>query len=174
MKTIFLLRHAKSSWGDTGLDDFDRPLAQRGEHAAQLMGRYMARLGLLPDLVLISPAVRTTSTWKILSESLPEGVATEKPEVLYLAAPSEMLDLIHHTADSVRSLMLIGHNPGIGTLAIEMAADGSAPDVRAMAEKYPTGALTEIQHDAEAWPEIDRGRLVRFVRPRDLTANSTE
>ncbi len=132
------------------------------------MGAYMNKLGLKPDLVLCSPAARTRRTWALVSTCLASDIKIETPDDLYLADASVLRELIQAVPAEVRTLMLIGHNPGMGTLAVSLAAQGAAPELRALAEKYPTGALTEYLCDAEEWSQVERGRLVRFVRPRDL------
>ncbi len=128
----------------------------------------MAQLGLIPKRVLCSPAVRTTETWSIIERALGQGANPETPEALYLAEPQTMLDLVRDTADDVPTVLVIAHNPGIATLALQLAQDGSRAEIRSMAEKYPTGGLAEIQFEAANWRAADEGRLVRFVRPRDL------
>ena len=169
MKTLLLLRHAKSSWGNAELDDFQRPLAPRGKRAARAMGDYMARLGLRPDFVLCSPAVRTLETWGIVAVAFGgSSIPKQSPETLYLAEPGTMLSLVRSLASNVETCLLIGHNPGIATLALGTARTGNRSSINAMAEKYPTGALTEIVFDNPEWQQAERGRLVRFVRPRDL------
>ncbi len=171
VKTLLLLRHAESSMGDTALDDFDRPLAPRGERAARLMGADMHKLGLEPDLALCSPAVRAKRTWELVSTYLTGNIRVETPEDLYLADVSVMRGLIQATPAEVRVLMLIGHNPGMGALAAKLAVEGEAPELRAMANKYPAGALTEFLCNAEDWRQVEHGRPVRFIRPRDLAAD---
>ncbi len=170
MKTLLLLRHAESSLADAARGDFDRPLAPRGDRAARLMGTYMNGRGLKPDLVLCSPAVRARCTWAIVSTYLDSDIRVETPEDLYLADVSAMREKIQATPADVRVLMLIGHNPGLGAFAVKLAVEGAAPELRALADKYPAGALAEFLCDADEWPQVERGRLVRFVRPKDLEA----
>ena len=132
------------------------------------MGADMHKLGLEPDIVLCSPAVRAKRTWELVSTYLTGNIRVESPEDLYLADVSAMRGLIQATPAGVRVLMLIGHNPGIGALAAKMAVEGVAPELRALVDKYPAGALTEFLCNAEDWRRVEHGRLVRFVRPRDL------
>ncbi len=168
MKTLYLLRHAKSDWGDPALDDFDRPLTPRGERSAREIGAYMDRLGLRPDLVLCSPAVRTQCTWDLVSSHVGREVPTEMPEDLYLGEAARILTMIQATPEHVRALMVIAHNPGIGVLAGRLATKGAARDIARMAEKYPTCALAEFRSEADRWAEVRGGDLVRFMPPRDL------
>ena len=117
MKTIYLLRHAKSSWDDSSLPDHDRPLNGRGRSAAPRVGAHMRAEGYLPDLVLCSTATRTRLTLEGVLSELEVEPAIEFEEELYLAAPSEMLDLVRSVPDTVESVLLVGHNPGTGMLA---------------------------------------------------------
>jgi len=167
MKTLTLLRHAKSSWAIPGQRDFDRPLNGRGRKAARALGAEMKRLGLRFDLILASPAQRTT-------ETLEEAATSYGPlpacfdERIYLAAPRTLLALARETDDDAQSLLLVGHNPGTEELALLLSAKGEKRDL--MAVKYPTGALAELSFAVESWAEIDEGTatLTRFLRPRDL------
>jgi phosphohistidine phosphatase len=155
-----LLRHAKSSWDDPGLEDFDRPLALRGERAAPVMADYLKKKGLRPNLVLCSPAVRARQTWALVAQSLGDGVEVKELQSIYLGAPSRLLDAIRRAPDAAGSVMLVGHNPG-----------SSKPKALAkLHAKFPTAALAEIEFDAASWRDIAHGtgRLKRLVWPRDL------
>jgi phosphohistidine phosphatase len=171
LRQLLLLRHAKSSWDDPKLADHERPLSGRGRRAATAMRTEMARLGLVPDLVLVSSARRTQET---LAALLPfeETPLIETLDTLYLATPSQMLHVLNGVAQTVRSVMLIGHNPGLQELAQQLT--GSAADPAAaerMAKKFPTGALAEFMVPGP-WGGLGPGgaRLVRFLCPRDLPA----
>ena len=165
MKTLYLLRHAKSSWDDPSLDDFDRPLSKRGRKAAPLIGRYMAEHGWQPDLALISPAVRARNTWELVSAELRAPVETRFEPTIYMAEPDALLALLRET-DTLRSVILVGHNPGLEQLAAILAGPGSDPQARArMAEKFPTAALARFEVAAM---EPDGATLTDFIRPRDL------
>jgi phosphohistidine phosphatase len=171
MRTLLLLRHAKSSWDDPGLEDFDRPLAPRGEKAAPLMAAYLTNAGPRPDLVLCSPAVRARQTWSLVARSLGDAIDVKELRGLYLGAPSRLLEAVHRAPDQATCVMLVGHNPGMEHLAMALAGPASKP--KAMAKlhaKFPTAALAEIEFDAAAWRDIGAGagRLTRFVRPKDL------
>ena len=165
MKTLYLLRHAKSSWDDPALDDFDRPLSGRGQKAAPLVGRYMAERGWQPDLALVSPAVRARDTWSLASAELPAPVETRFEPAIYMALPGDLLTLLRET-DAPGSVILIGHNPGLEDLAARLAGPGSDPRARArMAEKFPTTALARF--DVAAL-EPGAAILTDFIRPKDL------
>ena len=171
MRTLLLLRHAKSSWDDPDLEDFDRPLAKRGRKAAPRMARYLDQTGPRPDLVLCSAALRAVQTWALVSDVLGEGVEVKCMRSLYLAPPSKMLSSLRHVADEHACVMLIAHNPGMEHLAAVLAGPGSSQKaLRELYEKYPTAALAEITFEAKSWRDVERGsgRLRRLVRPKDL------
>lgn len=169
MKTLTLLRHAKSSWDDPALGDFDRPLNARGRKAARAMGREMRRLGLAFDLILASPAARVTGTLNELAQGYGGAVATEQDRRIYLASPATLLDLVRGVPDEVGRLLLVGHNPGLEQLALALGRRGTLHDL--VAAKYPTAALAELSFDGGRWREIGdgTGTLTRFIRPRDLS-----
>jgi phosphohistidine phosphatase len=170
MHQLLLLRHAKSSWGDTKLPDRERPLSKRGRRAAVAMRHVMRELGLVPDLVLVSPARRTQDTLARL-EPWDETPLIEPMEVLYLATAPQLLAVLHGVAETVRSVLLIGHNPGMHELALMLADKQTVADepARQLAAGYPTGALAEFAI-AGTWQRLDAGggRLLRFLAPRDL------
>lgn len=169
MPTLLLLRHAKSSWEDDDLDDFDRPLNPRGRRAAPAMGKVLLERGLVPDRVLCSPAARTRETWALVEDALETEVPVEYPEALYLADASEILEEIRSGGREAGQLLVVGHNPGVERLALTLAG-GGAPELRArMANKYPTAALAVLDFE-EGWDSVaaGRGRLVDFTRPKDL------
>jgi phosphohistidine phosphatase len=170
VKRLYLLRHAKSDWADSGLADADRPLNARGRKAARAMGRYMRREGLQPALVLCSTARRTRQTWDILARELRDEAPADYADALYLADPGQMLRRLGEVSDTTPSLLLIGHNPGLQALALRLAAGGDKTARRLMATKYPTGALAVFDIDVESWDQLASGTAVleRFVAPRDL------
>lgn len=176
LRQLLLLRHAKSSWDDRSLPDQDRPLSGRGRRAAAAMRRAMHALGLAPDLVLVSPARRTRETLEAL-EPWDDAPLIEPVEGLYLATAPQMLAVLRDVAQTVRSVLLIGHNPGLHGLAVQLidpkGLATAGPTVRHAAEQltsgYPTGALAEFSVPGP-WRHLDTGgaQLVRFLRPRDL------
>ena len=171
MKTLLLLRHAKSSWDDPSLADFDRPLAERGEKAAPVMADYLGKKGLRPDLVLLSPAARARQTWALVARKLGGTIEVKELRGLYLGPPSRLLDAVRRAPDRAARVMLIGHNPGMEHLAMVLA--GPASKRKALAKlhaKFPTAALAEIEFEAESWKDLARGsgRLNRLVWPKDL------
>lgn len=171
MKTLYLLRHAKSDWSDPALGDFDRPLAARGVKAARRMGRALADHGLAADEVVCSAARRAMETWELLRDALPADVQTKVLRSLYLATPAALLQVLRRRPDDADAVMMIGHNPGLAVLAQRLCGAASKPGaLRRLTEKYPTGALAVIEFDVEHWSEIGdgAGRLTRFLRPKDL------
>jgi len=170
LKTLLLLRHAKSSRDDPALDDFDRPLASRGQDAASRMGRYLRDKVGRPDLALCSAALRARQTLDRVVEAFGSDVPVRTLKGLYLAEPSRLLAAIRRVPDDVRCLLVIAHNPGLGTLATQLSVSGDAAMRRRMAAKFPTGALADIRLDIGHWADAapDHGRLRDFVVPRDL------
>jgi len=174
-RTLLLLRHAKSSWSDPTLADFDRPLNKRGQKAAPRMGDYLREHGLLPDLVLCSAARRAVETWDLAGGALTEGgtaPATVKfLRSLYLATPSRILSTLRRTPDEADRVLMVGHNPGFEHLAIGLAGPDSKPEAQTyMNAKFPTGALAELRFEAKRWQDVapGTGKLVRFVIPKAL------
>jgi phosphohistidine phosphatase len=174
-RTLLLLRHAKSSWSDATLADFERPLNKRGQKAAPRMGAYLRKQGLMPELVLCSAARRAVETWALAGGALAKsGTAPAPPKhlrSLYLAPPSRILAALRRTPDEVERLLVVGHNPGLEHLALGLAGSGSKPKAHSrLKAKFPTAALAELHFEARNWREVapGTGRLVRFVTPREL------
>jgi phosphohistidine phosphatase len=164
------MRHAKSSWDDPALDDRDRPLAPRGRQAAPRMGRLLADRGWRPQRVLVSPAMRTRETWELVAAELGLAPEPEFLEALYMGNPAKLLALIRNIPDDVQSAMLVGHNPGLETLASRLAGGESDKTATgSMRAKFPTAALAVFALDG-SWKRLDFGsaRLTHFIRPRDL------
>ncbi len=172
MRQLLLMRHAKSAWDDPKLPDHARPLNARGRASAAAMRGVLADLGLAPDMVLVSSARRTLQTLQAL-EPWDEAPLIEPTDQLYLATPAQMLGLLHTVPETVRSVLLIGHNPGMHELAMLLAGPAAmaAGDttVQRLAEGYPTGALVEFSIPGP-WASLGQadGRLIRFLAPRDL------
>lgn len=172
MRQLLLLRHAKSSWDEGTISDHARPLNARGRVAALAMADQMRELGLAPDVVLVSSARRTLQTLEAL-QPIEGSPIIEVMDDLYLAPWQRLIETLRAMPETARSVMLIGHNPGLHELGLALmgptgAAIGS-PHARRLAEGYPTGALAEFMV-AGAWGQLQEGggRLVRFLAPRDL------
>jgi phosphohistidine phosphatase len=170
VKTLFLLRHAKSDYPD-GVRDFDRPLNPRGRAAALAMGREFRRLGLAADHILASTAARVVETLALVSEGYGGRMPVDYREELYLASPETLLGFIGRTDDAHRQLLVVGHYPGLQQLALQLGAAGA--EHQAITAKYPTGALTETELPIDRWMDVgEPGQIVRFLRPRDLDGGS--
>jgi len=160
-RRLYLLRHAKSSWKERGLADHDRPLAGRGRRAAKAIGRHLREHGIEPELVLCSSSTRTRETLERI------GLADARVEIesdLYAARADTLLARLRKIPPDVRSVMVIGHNPGLQELALLLVRDGHELET-----KFPTGALATLAlHDG--WDALDRrtAALIDVVRPRDL------
>jgi phosphohistidine phosphatase len=168
MRTVFLLRHAKSSWSDPTLLDIDRPLAPRGERAAKKIAGYVRRKRIRPARVLCSPSVRTRRTLEAIEPSLGKSCTVEFLPALYAASRKELLRQVQALPDAVGSVMLIGHNPGLHQLALALASRGA--DLPKLKEALPTGGLATLVADCESWTALKPGgaELVDYVVPRDL------
>jgi len=170
MKTVFLLRHAKSAWDNPDLRDFDRTLSPRGRKAATAMGAYMKDEGLFPDLVISSPSARTRETLERLQEGLGKALKVNFLDSLYLGAARTLAEDAMAAPEEATSLMIVGHNPGMHSLAVHWAAKGPQDLLESLYAKYPTGALAEIEFRVNNWPALAlaHGELKRFVLPRNL------
>ena len=170
MRQLLLLRHAKSAWDDPALADHARPLNGRGRLAARHMAAEMARLGLLPDVVLVSSARRTLQTMDAL-KPLEGSPIVQVMDELYLAPWENLLTLLHRVPETVRSVLLIGHNPGLHELALNLLPPHAeaTPALFRLRDAYPTGALCEFAI-AAPWQGLTDGggRLMQFLAPRDL------
>ncbi len=171
MLNLMLLRHAKASALETGREDIDRPLNGRGKRAAVAMGKYMAANGLMPDIVLCSPASRAKRTWELAAKEL--GGA---PKVLFVrdiydfGDGEELLNCLRRLAADAKSVLLVGHNPSIAGLALRLVRKGDKKLRDLLEAKYPTAALAVIKLGAGSWAAVAEGAgtLARFVRPRDI------
>ncbi|SRR5258706_15588563 len=173
MLTLLLLRHAKSSWDDPSLDDFDRPLAPRGAKAASLMGAYIERHKLKPDLVLSSAAVRTRATLAlVLAEWSGPAPGILYEDTLYLATPTVLLERLRRAKKEARRIMLLGHNPGLQAVALELIGKGKRKSIAEIATKFPTAALAVIEFDIDTWSgsRPAAGTLALFTTPRGASA----
>lgn len=170
MRTLTLLRHAKSSWADPGMDDHDRPLNARGLENCRRLARHLEESGVAPDLVLCSTAERARATLHGVFPGLRPPLDVRYDPRLYLAEPETLLDLIRAVPDRVGHVMVVGHNPGLEELAALLAGSGPEALLARMQEKFPTGALAVIDFDVEAWREVAprAGRLRLFAVPREL------
>ena len=171
MKTLTLLRHAKSSWNDPVERDFDRPLNERGKRAALLMGDYMRRESMRFDAVVASPAVRIAETLAVVERGFGRELPYEEDRRIYLASSVTLLEVLRDCDKDAESVLMVGHNPGLEDLILDLVPDdGSNPLRDEVYTKFPTAALAVLECDVDDWADLDRrkARLTRFVRPRDL------
>lgn len=170
MLTLSLLRHAKSNWDDAALEDFERPLAKRGENAAPRIGAYMAEHGLAPQLILCSPAVRARQTLDLMLPHLAGGPTVVYEDNFYLAAPSVLLARLRRVDAKLDHVMIVGHDPGMQALAVDLSGEGEPEMLQAVARKFPTAALAVIRFKARAWAKAGpgSGRLELFMTPKML------
>jgi phosphohistidine phosphatase len=170
MRRLLLLRHAKSSWDTPGLADLERPLAPRGRRTAPLVAQLMVKRRWVPDVVLCSQAERVRETWQLMAALLGEQIPVKTLRTIYPGAPSRLLMTLRRAPDEAKTLLLIGHNPGLGALATSLCGAGSKKTLEKMSAKFPTAGLAVIDFDVEHWSEVaaGAGRLEAFVRPKDL------
>ena len=162
MKTMLLLRHAKSSWDDASVPDHDRPLKPRGIKAAGQIGQFLAQKKLIPELILCSTAVRARQTLRLVLESAGCQPPVEFTERLYHCPPSDFRRVVKQVDSTVKSLMIVGHNPGLEDFLNELTGT---------VQTMPTAALARIQLDLSDWSsfaEDTRGDLVNVWKPREF------
>ena len=170
MKTLYLLRHAKSSWDDLRQPDSARPLNARGIQDGMAMAEHLGRSGVAPQTVLCSPARRTRETLALVLPYLPGTPVLRIVPELYLASPETLLAQVRAVADNTEKLLVIGHNDGMHQFAHALIGTGEADLRERVAGKFPTAAFCQIGFDHDHWREIafGVGRLERFTVPRDL------
>lgn len=155
MKTLFLIRHAKSSWDDTGMPDRERPLADRGKRDAAKMGRRLAQRNAKPDLIVSSPATRALATAEVIAQALhlkPKNIVVN--DRLYAGQVDDLLDVIHELGNKLERVMLVGHNPGLTELAHRLSSE---------IVHMPTCAIAEFTFDAKAWSGIGKDKPIRVA-----------
>jgi phosphohistidine phosphatase len=169
VKRLFLLRHAKSSWDDPGLDDRDRPLAPRGRRASELIAGHLRREGIAPSLVLCSSARRTRQTLERVIPAL-DASDVSIEDGLYGASSGGLLERLREVPEDLESVMLVGHQPAIQELALDLAGDGA--ELARVRAKFPTAALATLLFAGE-WSELAPGsaELVAYVKPKELAVD---
>jgi phosphohistidine phosphatase len=165
MKTLLVLRHAKSSWKDTGLDDHDRPLNKRGKKTAPLMGQLIKDEQIVPDLMISSTALRAKTTAEAVAKSSKYSGNIQIDSRLYLAGIHAMVRLLQEIpSDTIDRVMLVGHNPGQEDLIRELTGQD---------ERFPTAALAQIELPIQRWSDMEaetEGKLVNIWRPKEVEA----
>lgn len=162
MKTLLLLRHAKSSWKHPELPDHDRPLNKRGKQDAPRIAKIIRDKGLVPDLIMSSTAKRARKTAKIVAKACGYTGEVALTPALYHASPITYIETLSRQADEHQRIMLVGHNPGLEEL-LEMLVE--------RAEVFPTGTLALVLLPLTEWQELDydtTGKLINLWRPREL------
>lgn len=162
MKTLLLMRHAKSSWKDSDLPDFDRPLNKRGEKDAPRMGKLIKKEKLFPDLILSSPAVRAKATTLAVVDKIDYDDEVVYLDSLYLGEPENYFRALLELSDDVDRVLVVGHNPGLETVLQIMCGK---------VESLPTGAIAYLQIPIRKWKVLNSHidvHLVKIWRPKDL------
>jgi phosphohistidine phosphatase len=163
MKTLLVLRHAKSSWNDPELDDHERPLNERGRRDGPRMGKLVREHGLVPDIVISSDALRARLTAEAVAEAARYAGKILFDPRLYMASAADILSLLRTVRQNVETVMIIGHNPGLEKLVEELTGER---------QELPTAALAHIVLEIDQWRDLTlstRGTLLGHWRPKELT-----
>ncbi len=163
MKTLLVLRHAKSSWRDPALDDHERPLSARGRRDAPRMGALLRESGLMPDLVLSSDAVRARLTAEAVVAAARSAGEIRLDPRLYLASPADIVSRLRTVGETVETMMIVGHNPGLEELVARLT--GERRDL-------PTAALAQVALPIDRWRDLTlstRATLAGHWRPKELS-----
>jgi phosphohistidine phosphatase len=171
MGRLLLLRHSKTERGTAGERDRDRKLAARGRADAPAIGAYMLRHRLLPDVALVSPAARAAETFELVAAEFKKQPRVVGDERIYNASAETLIRLVHETGEA-KTLLLVGHNPGLHDLALRLIASGNTEMRERLNEKLPTSGLVVIDFAFDDWSRLhaNSGRLERFVSPRSAEA----
>ncbi|AVH60142.1 MULTISPECIES: SixA phosphatase family protein [Streptomyces] len=167
LRRLVVLRHAKSAWA-AGVADHERPLAPRGRRDAPAAGRALAASDCLPDLALCSTALRARETWELAAEQWGTPPPVRVDRRLYAADVPELLEVLREVPDQVGTLLLIGHNPGLAALVLELAGDGLDDTLDRVRTKFPTSAVAVLAWHGGGWPELVGGTalLTDVIVPR--------
>lgn len=159
VKTLLLLRHAKSSWEDRSLSDHDRPLNERGERDAPRMGRLLRDENRWPDLILSSTATRARRTTQLLIEAVDRETEVRYLSKLYLAEPEDYVEAVRRVGGEADSVLLVGHNPGLEMLVQRLTGEW---------HRLPTAALVCVTLPIDTWKDLEAsdGRLAGLWLPR--------
>ncbi|WSQ07609.1 histidine phosphatase family protein [Streptomyces sp. NBC_01231] len=156
LRHLVVLRHAKSAWPE-GVPDHERPLAPRGRRDAQAAGRALAEAGLLPDLALCSTAVRARQTWERASAQWDTPPPVRFDAGVYAADVPELLDAVRAAPVEVDTLLLVGHNPGLEELVLDLAGDGLDDTLDEVGVKFPTSAIAVLAWRGTQWHDLAPG-----------------
>lgn len=165
-RRLFLLRHAHAD-RPAGVDDHERPLSQQGHDDAVDMGVYMAQAGLVPAMAMVSTSTRTRSTWELIQKSMPQIVPTLFERRLYECSSQDILSAIRGTATQHESLIVVGHNPGMHRLALQLVGRADRNAFARLSSDYPPGSLAIIDFETDTWTDIGEhgGTLERYATP---------
>lgn len=163
MKKILFMRHAKSDWNDPALTDKERPLNLRGQKAAAFMGNYFKQQGVMPNLIMVSTAVRTAETYNILAENMQYNGKVQWDDHLYLAPMQIISKTIRNASNDVDFLMIIGHNPGMESM-VEWT------NKEMIYAQMPTATAALFELNIDSWSDFSSriGKLIWLVRPKEL------
>jgi phosphohistidine phosphatase len=173
-RQLILLRHAKSAWPDD-VADHERPLAPRGRRDAPAAGKWLRKSDYVPDQVLCSTARRARETWQLAEEKLGAHPQTAFEDRVYGASSADLLALARQTSADVHTLLIVGHDPAMQELTLELASDtprdAEAEALGRVRVKYPTAAIAVLSIP-DPWPELSPGQasLTRFATPSDFGA----
>jgi phosphohistidine phosphatase len=171
MKHLYLLRHGKSGWENPELNDFQRPLNERGRSDVPVIARYMRDKGYNPDKVLCSTAIRTQETWELAAPELLTGERDVRfSNRLYLAIPDQVISQIRNAGDECDALLVIGHNPGMQESAMAFANSRGTEHYRKIEDVFPSSGLAVLRFDADSWSDVHTGlgNLIDFYSPKDF------
>lgn len=171
MKILGLFRHAKSDWQDPRARDFDRPLNKRGRKGAEIMGRHIRDHGVRWERMISSPAIRCAETVEIAAQAAGRPVAAMWDRRIYLASSATLLDLLREQDGDPKSILMVGHNPGLEDLIFDLVPDDGTNPLRDSVEiKFPTASFAVLELDIARWADLadNCGKLIHLTRPRDL------
>jgi phosphohistidine phosphatase len=170
MKRLTVLRHAKSRWDDPAVGDFNRPLNDRGWQAAKRIGRELRDRDFHFDLVLASSAARVRETIDGVEDKFTFNAPIQFEQRMYLASEQLLLSVVHDLPESVHGPLLVGHNPGLQNLLLELTKKDDDGLRDRIADKFPTGALAVVELPARRWEDVEpaSGRIVELILPKDL------
>lgn len=170
MKRLAILRHAKSSWDDAALDDFNRPLNERGWKAARRIGRELKDRGLSFDLVLASSAARVRETLDGVQENYVFDAPIRFDRRIYLASEADLLRFVRHLDEALNSPLIVGHNPGLEHLVAWLTRDDKHGLRKRIIGKFPTGALAVIELASKHWADVapSSGEIAELILPKEL------
>ena len=175
MRRLLLLRHAKAERLQPGGRDHDRILAKRGRDDAAAVGAYLVRHKLIPDQALVSTSARTRETWALVAKSFATKVPpVEFEETIYEASPEAILKAVRASDPAAKTLVVVGHNPGMQQLAAMLIASGDVEARQRLLEEFPTSAIAIISFAVQEWESLhaNGGRLEHFVTPQTLEATT--